>query len=329
MMIMNSLCALALGYALDMMLGDLGGSMNPVNMVKRLVQKLENILKNAYLESPEAQNMAGIMLVVMTLLICLGISAVLVFLCYKLNVVIGIIMEGLLCWSSISGRNMRRNLLGVYRGVRTDNISSTRRYLKNLTDRDIEDLSTAECAKCAVEAAAENVVDIVVAPMFWACLFGGVGAVFCRVVNIMDNIVGFKDDENLHFGKVAAKLDDVVMFLPARLAAAFMRWDAAFLRLDKKNAARIYERDKRHSPSPNSGCTMSVAAGALDIQLGGSESRNGKMTRRQLIGDNTHPIASGEVFWISQLLTGTSAAAMVFCALMRTAVYLIAIQFIK
>ncbi|MBR0530588.1 MAG: cobalamin biosynthesis protein CobD [Ruminococcus sp.] len=329
MMIMNSLCALALGFALDMMLGDAGGSMNPVNMVKRLVAKLENILKNAYLESPEAQNMAGIMLVAMTLLICMGISVALLLLCYKLNVVVGIIMEGLLCWSSISGRDMRRSLLGVYRGVRTDNISSTRRYLKKLTDRDIDDLSTTECAKCAVEAASENVVDIVVAPMFWACIFGGLGAVFCRVVNIMDNTVGFKDKEHLYFGRVAAKLDDVVMFLPARLAAAFMRADAAFLRLDRKNAAEIYARDKRHSPSPNSGCTMAVAAGALDIQLGGNESRNGHVTRRQRIGDDLHPISCNEVFWISQLLTGTSAFAMVFAAFIRTAAYLITIQIIK
>ncbi len=329
MMIMNSLCALALGFALDMMLGDPGGSMYPVNIVKRLVKKLEGILKNAYLESPDAQNMAGIMLVVMTLLICMGTSVVLMLLCYKLNVIVGIIMEGLLCWFSISGRDMRRHLLGVFRGVRTNNVTAARRYLRHLTDRDVDEMDSAECAKCAVEAVSEDVVDLACAPIFWACLFGGLGAVFCRVVNIMDNTVGFKDEEHLHFGKVAAKLDDVVMFIPARLAATFMRWDAAFLKLDKKNAAEIYRRDKRRSPSPNSGCTMAVAAGALDIQLGGDEVRNGFVTHRQRIGDDLHPISSDELFWINQLITGTSAGVMIFAAIMRVAAYLLTLQLIK
>ncbi|MBQ8967195.1 adenosylcobinamide-phosphate synthase CbiB [Ruminococcus sp.] len=329
MMIMNSLCALAFGFALDMMLGDPGGSMYPVNLVKRLVSKLETMLKNAYLESPEARNMAGIMLVVMTLLICLGISVALLLLCYKLNVIVGILMEGLLCWFSMSGREMRRNLLGVFRAVRTDNVSAARRYLRHITDRDVDEMTSAECAKCAVEAASEDIVDQVVAPIFWACLFGGIGAVFCRVVNIMDNIVGFKDDDHIHFGRVAAKLDDVVMFIPARLAAAFMRWDAAFLRLDKQNAAEIYRRDKRHSPSPNSGCTMSVAAGALDVRLGGDEVRNGFLTKRRYIGDDIHPISADEVFWINQLVTGTAAGALIFAAVMRTAAYLLTLQLMK
>ena len=329
MMIMNSLCALALGFALDMLLGDPGGSIYPINMVKRLVKRLEVMLKNAYLESPDAQNMAGIMLVVMTLLITLGISVVLLFLFYKLSVVLGIFFEGVLCWLSISGKDIRRNLQGVFRSVKSDNVKAAQRYLRHLTDRDVDAMSSLECAKCAVEAASENAADQVVAPMFWACLFGGLGAVFCRVVNIMDNTVGFKDEEHLHFGKVAAKLDDVVMFIPARLAATFMRWDAAFLKLDKKNAAEIYHRDKRRSPSPNSGCTMAVAAGALDIRLGGDESRNGFVTRRQHIGDDIHPVSSDEVYWINQLITGTGAAMMLFAAVMRVAAYLLTTHLIK
>lgn len=329
MMIMNSLCALALGFVLDMALGDPGGTLYPINLVKRLVKKLEVILKNAYLESPDAQNMAGIMLVVMTLLICMGISVALLLLFYKLNVIAGIVMEGLLCWFSISGRHMRSNLQRIFRSVKAENVNAARRYLRHLTDRDVDELTAEECAKCAVEAASENAVDWVVAPIFWACLFGGLGAVFCRVINIMDNTVGFKDEDHLHFGKVPAKLDDVVMFIPARLAAAFMRWDAAFLKLDKKNADDIYRRDKRHSPSPNSGCTMSVAAGALDVQLGGDEVRNGILTRRQRIGDDMHPVTANEVFWINQLLTGTAASAVMFAAVMRVAAYLLTLYLIK
>lgn len=329
MIIMNSLCALTFGFALDMIIGDPKNMFYPAELIRRMVKKLENILKNAYLDSPDAQNMAGIMLVVMTLLICMGISFALLLLCYKLNVIVGIIAEGLLCWISISGRSMRHSLLGVFRAVRANNPDGARRYLRQITDRDVDHMDASDCAKCAVETASENAVDMLVGPIFWACLFGGPGAIFCRVINIMDNAVGFKDSENIHFGKAAAKLDDIVMFIPARLAAAFMRWDAAFLRLDKKNAQEIYMRDKRRLPSPNSGCTMAVAAGALDIQLGGDEIRNGILTKRQRIGDAIHPVSADEVFWISQLLTGTGSSALLFSVIMRVTAFLITSRIIK
>lgn len=328
-MIMNSLCALALGFVLDMMLGDLGGKFYPINAVKRLVKLLENALKKAYLDSPEAQNMAGIMLVVMTLLICMGISVAVLFLCYKISVILGIIAEGVLCWLSMSGRDLRRNLQSIFRSVRGNNVNSARRYLKHITDRDVDELDNEGCAKCAVETAAENSADWIIAPMFWACLCGGLGAVFCRCVNIMDNTVGFKDDSNIHFGKVAAKLDDVVMFIPARLAAMLIRWDAAFLKLDKKGADEVYTRDKRRSPSPNSGCTLSACAGALNIRLGGDETRNGILVRRQRVGDDLHPVTADDVFWVNQLITGVSAGGILLAAFMRVAAYLISLQLIK
>ena len=329
MMIMNSLCALALGFSLDMILGDPNNSFYPAELVRRMVKRLEIILKNAYLDSSDAQNMAGIMLVVMTLLICMGTSLAFLLLCYKLNVIVGIIAEGLLCWMSISGKTMRQGLMGVFRAVRANNADGARRYLRRITDRDISNMDASDCAKCAVETASENAVDMLVGPMFWACLFGGPGAVFCRVVNIMDNTVGFRDKEHMHFGRVAAKLDDIVMFIPARLAATFMRWDAAFLRLDKKNAQEIYLRDKKRLPSPNSGCTMAVAAGALDIQLGGDEIRNGMLTKRQRIGDALHPVSAGDVFWVNQLVTGAGATTMLFAAVMRVAAYILTTQLIK
>ena len=316
-MIMNSLCALALGFVLDMMLSDLPGKYYPTTLVKKLVGSLEVTLKKAYADSPDAQNMAGIMLVVMTLLICAGSSAALLFIFYKINVILGIIFEGVLCWCSISVKYIRRNMLGVFRGAKAGDLPTVKKYLKNLTNRDIEDLDMEASVKCAVEAASENTVDWIIGPVFWAVLFGGMGAMICRCINIMDNTVGYKDKDHLFFGRVPARLDDVLMFIPARLAALFMRLDSAFLKLDSKGAASVYKRDKRKSPSPNSGCTQAVCAGALNIRLGSDEYYGGELVRKPVIGDGGRDIDETDVFWTNQLVIGTAAYGMMFAAVIK------------
>ncbi|MBO5447724.1 MAG: cobalamin biosynthesis protein CobD [Ruminococcus sp.] len=326
-MLMNSLCALALGFVLDMLLGDPAGGLYPLTLIKKLVKALENTLRKAYADSPEAQNMAGVMLIVMTLVICLGISAGILLVCYKLSVVAGIIAEGILCWISISSKYMRISVRGVFRAARSGNIVSARRYLKKISCRDVDSLDMDEAMRCAVESASENTIDWIIAPIFWIGIFGGMGGIFCRCVNILDNTVGYKTEEYRHFGKYPAALDDVVMFFPARIAAALMRLDVSFLSLDGKNARRIYRRDRKKSLSPNSGCTQSVCAGALGIQLGSDEYYGGQLVRRPVIGIPQRPIEPSDVYWANQLSCGTAAYGVVLCFIIKTAIS-VAVAFI-
>lgn len=328
-MIMNTLCALALGFVLDMALGDPSGDLYPLRLIKKLVKSLEGTLRKAYADSPEAQNMAGIMLVVMTLMICLGSSAALLFICYKLNVVMGIIAEGLLCWVSMSTKYLRSSLQGVFRSAKANSLPNTQRYLKRLTTREVAGFEIDDCVKCAIEEGAENTVDWVIAPIFWICLLGGIGGIFCRAVNVLDNTVGFKSEDCRYFGRVPAMLDDVVMFLPARIAAALMRMDVAFLKLDSKGAAEIYKRDRDKSQSPNSGCTQAVAAGALNIQLGCDGVYRGYLVKRNPIGDDYHPARPDEIFWVNQLVMGTAANGIMLAAFFRVAAHLINVFLIK
>lgn len=328
-MIMNTLSALALGFVLDMALGDPSGDLYPLTLIKKLVKSLEGTLRKAYADSPEAQNMAGIMLVVMTLIICLGSSAALLFICYKLSVVLGIVAEGVLCWISMSTKFLRTSLQGVFRSAKANSVPNAQRYLKRLTTRDVVGFDMDECVRCAVEEGAENTVDWVIGPIFWICLLGGIGGIFCRAVNVLDNTVGFKSDDCRYFGRVPARLDDVVMFLPARIAAGLMRMDVSFLKLDSRGAAEIYKRDKDKSLSPNSGCTQAVAAGALNIRLGCDGVYRGHLVKRQPIGDDYHTAKADEIFWINQLIMGTAANGIMLAAIFRSAAYLISIFLIK
>jgi adenosylcobinamide-phosphate synthase len=310
-----------------MALGDPRGTLYPLNLIKKLIKSLENTLRKAYADSAEAQNMAGLMLIVMTLIITLGISLALLVICYKINVVLGIVMEGVLCWISLSIKSLSVCARGVFRAAKTGNITSARRYLKKISCRDVDGLDMDESIKCAVETVSENVTDWIIAPIFWICIFGGLGGIFCRCINILDNTVGYKTESCKNFGKIPARLDDVIMFIPARIAALLMRLNVKFLHLDSNGAGKIYKRDRKKSPSPNSGCTQAVCAGALGISICGDEYYEGQLVRKSVIGNSTKPAEAEDVYWANQLMVGTAAYGIVLAAIVRVGIF-VAVYFL-
>ena len=228
------------------------------------------------------------MMTVIVLLIVAAVALLLLFVGYKLNAALGIFLEGIMCWSALSVKSLKTAAGGVMRAAR-----------------------------------AENTTDWAVAPIFWSAIFGGLGGILYRTVNIIDNTVGYKTDTYINFGKFPAKLDDVLSFIPARIAALLMKMNVSYLHLDSKNASQVYKKDRRKSPSPNSAQTQSVCAGALGIQLGSDEYYGGQLVRKPVIGRNLKPCEPNDIFWANQLLLGTSFYAMLFTAVIRTALFFV------
>ncbi|MBR1739314.1 MAG: cobalamin biosynthesis protein CobD [Ruminococcus sp.] len=316
-MLVNSLCALALGFVLDLVVGDPEGKVYPLRLIERLAKTLEHSLRKAYSDTPEAQNMAGIMLVVMTLLICLGGSLALLMIGYLISPVVGIIVEGVLCCISISVKQVRLNLQSAFRAAKTGNVLTLRRAASKLSNRDTDDLDLEGAMKCSIEAASENLTDWVVGPVFWIMILGGLGGILCRCINVLDNTVGYKDKEHIDIGSTSAKLDDIMLFLPARIAAGLMKINVAFLALDSEGAKDIYRRDRAKSLSPNSGCTMTVCAGALGVQLGSDEYYSGKLVKKPALGDDMKKVSADDIFWTSQLYQGTAAYSIILAFILR------------
>lgn len=132
----------------------------------------------------------------------------------------------------------------------------------------------------------------------------------------MDSMVGYKSDKYLYFGRAAAKLDDVMNYIPARLTAWFMIAMTSFVGLSRKNAARIYKRDRRNHASPNSAQTESVMAGALEVQLAGNACYFGKLYEKPTIGDPIRPIEAEDIVRANRLLYAASTAALIcFCVI--------------
>ena len=173
-----------------------------------------------------------------------------------------------------------------------------------------------------VETVAEKFSDGVVAPLFWMGLFGAPGGFFYKAVSTMDSIIGYKNERYLLFGRAAAKMDDFMNFLPARLSAILMVALCPLLVLDGAGAWRIFLRDRLKHESPNSAQTESVCAGALGVRLAGDAYYGGVLHRKEFIGDPARPIEPRDITRAGRLMYVSSAAMLLAVLILRWAVIL-------
>lgn len=140
----------------------------------------------------------------------------------------------------------------------------------------------------------------------------------------MDSMVGYKNEKYLYFGRAAARFDDVVNYIPARLSAMLMTAAAVFVGLDAANGWRIYLRDRYNHSSPNSAHTEAVAAGALHIQLAGNAYYFGKLYEKPTLGDPDRPVEYEDIPRVNRLLYSTAILALlVFTGLKGVILWLI------
>jgi adenosylcobinamide-phosphate synthase len=160
-----------------------------------------------------------------------------------------------------------------------------------IVGRDTARLDTAEVTRATVETVAENIVDGIISPLFYAFIGGVPLAFLYRAVNTLDSMVGYKNDKYRDFGMVAARVDDVFNYIPARITGLLLIVAAVFLGLDACRAAKAILRDAAKHPSPNSGIAEAGVAGALGIRLGGLNYYGGVPSLRAHMGDPLHETA--------------------------------------
>ena len=157
----------------------------------------------------------------------------------------------------------------VYQELKKGDIAASRKAVSMIVGRDTECLDETGVAKAAIETVAENTSDGVIAPMIFTAIGGPILGFFYKAVNTMDSMVGYKNDRYLYFGRTAAKLDDIVNYIPARISALLMVISCFFCgkEFDGKRAWFIFKRDRYNHASPNSAQTEAVCAGALGSGL--------------------------------------------------------------
>lgn len=260
----------------------------------------------------------GMLLAFTVIFATFAISVIIIVAAYSINLYAGLIAEAVMTWQILATKCLRVESMRVYDALKTDGVDAGRRAVSMIVGRDTSVLDAAGVTRAAVETIAENTSDGVIAPMLYTAIGGPVLGFVYKAVNTMDSMLGYKNDKYMYFGRFAARLDDVVNFIPARISA-YLMIAAAFIggrQFDGKNAYRIFKRDRFNHASPNSAQTESVCAGALRVQLAGDAVYFGKLVKKKYIGDGLREIEYEDIKRANRLMYITAF----LCELLSVAV---------
>ena len=310
--------ALASGFVLDFFIGDPHALPHPVVGIGRLVALCERLLRRG----GRGDLWRGAVTVIAVTVLSTLVSAALLFAAWRIHPAAYLALDSVMCFQLLAARQLVRESRRVQTALEAGDVEGAREAVSMIVGRDTDVLDGDGICRAAVETVAENTSDGVIAPLFWMGLFGAAGGFFYKAVNTMDSMIGYKNEKYLLFGRAAAKTDDFVNFLPARISALLMIIVCPFLRLDRKGAWRIFRRDRLKHASPNSAQTESACAGALGVRLAGDAVYGGVLHKKEYIGDPRRPIEPRDISRAGALMYAASAAMLFLIILLRTAVIL-------
>ncbi len=296
------------GFVLDMIIGDPYWMPHPIRAVGRLISRLEKLARSG---GSLAVNgvLLGLSVISITAFVSLGVLTA----GYCVNLRLGVAVESVMCCYLIAARCLTVESGKVRRALERGDVEGARKAVSMIVGRDTSVLDGKGIARAAVETVAENTSDGVTAPIMYIGLFGAVGGFVYKAVNTMDSMIGYKNERYRELGRFAARLDDVLNFIPSRLTAVIMILSAFILRLDGRGAFRIWRRDRRKHASPNSAQTESVCAGALGLRLAGDAYYFGELHHKEYIGDPVREIEPRDISRANRLMYLASAiTALIF-----------------
>lgn len=308
------------GFLLDLLFGDPYFLPHPVRLIGSLVAKTEKCFlgkrEGRHKEDDEKKELRyGICMVIIVLFSTMTAAALILFPAYRISCYFGMAVETIMTYQILAAKCLKVESTKVYYFLKNGTLTEARRAVSMIVGRDTDCLDEAGVAKAAIETVAENTSDGVIAPMLYTALGGPILGFLYKAVNTMDSMVGYKNEKYLYYGRCAAKLDDAVNFLPARISA-YLMIAASFTGgkcFSGKRACYIYKRDNRKHTSPNSAQTESVCAGALGIQLAGDAGYFGKIVKKPYIGDSVRAVEYEDIRRANRLMYLTAWLGELMC----------------
>ncbi|MBQ8687650.1 MAG: cobalamin biosynthesis protein CobD [Ruminococcus sp.] len=306
-----------MGFFMDLILGDPYHLPHPVRLIGRWIAWLEERVRIYFSGHLFA---GGVLLAVAVLLLNIAVPLVLLIVCYRLHTVLGVLAESVMCYYLIAPKCLRNESMKVYHAIVEEDIEQARKAVSMIVGRDTSVLDRNGIIRAAVETVAENTSDGVTAPILYMTIGGAVTGFFYKAVNTMDSMIGYRNEKYAELGCFAARLDDILNYIPSRLTALVMVLSAYLLKLDGRNACRIWRRDRRKHASPNSAQTESVCAGALNVRLAGDAYYFGELHKKDYIGDDIRPIEKEDILRSNRLMYCTSVLILLVSAAFRVVV---------
>ena len=313
----EGMMALLLGVFLDLLIGDSHCFYHPIRLVGNLISVTEKGLRAVFPKTGQGEKTAGVFLSVIVCSVTAGAVAAVLYLAGKIHPYLHLAVMALFCYWMLAAKSLKDESMKVYRELKKEDLKAARRAVSMIVGRDTDQLTAEGVTKAAVETVAENASDGVMAPLLYLAVGGPVLGAFYKAVNTMDSMVGYKNERYLNFGRTAAKLDDVVNYIPARISAALMI-AAAYgpgKQFSGKDALRIFKRDRYNHASPNSAQTEAACAGALHLRLAGDASYFGKIVKKPFIGDDLRPVEAEDIVRVNVLLYRSAVIGEILCLL--------------
>ncbi|MBW1675471.1 MAG: cobalamin biosynthesis protein CobD [Deltaproteobacteria bacterium] len=296
-------------FSLDLLIGDPVSLPHPVRWMGRWITSWEKRLRKGPLSEKIAGPLLVIFLVSGTWLICAaaltGARAV--------HPVFGQGLHVVLIFYALSAKSLKTEALKVYAALKGKDLGVARRQLSTIVGRDVASLDETGVTRAAVETVAENLVDGVIAPLFYATIGGGPLAMAYKMVNTLDSMIGYKNERYRKFGWFAARLDDAANFIPARISAIVISLGAPLVKRSCIRTIKTAVRDGQKHLSPNAGIPEAAFAGALGIRLGGPNFYDGRLVEKPYIGQAIRSVEMEDIKAATRLMTASAFIWLLVC----------------
>lgn len=306
-----SMMALAIGFCVDLIIGDPHWMYHPICLIGAFITKMEKLLRAFFPKTKKGESIAGIFLVIIVSAVSTIIPWLILEIAGKIHIYLKLVLMIIMSYQILATKALKTESMKVYEELIKENLTKAREAVSMIVGRDTESLTEEGVTKATVETIAENTSDGVIAPLLFMALLGPAAGFFYKSINTMDSMVGYKNEKYLYFGRAAAITDDIVNYIPARISAYLMILATEFTSFSRIRAYEIYKRDRYNHASPNSAHTEAVMAGALGIQLAGDAYYFGVLHKKKTIGDSCRAIEPKDIKNANQLLYITAVIAII------------------
>lgn len=304
-----NLLSIYTGYALDLIIGDPYSFPHPVRYIGKLISIVEKQIRKIT-SSDKGLKIAGFFLWFIVVGATFGITT-LVLQLFKFNKLAYFIVNTILIYTTLATKCLKDESVKIYKVLKTGDLEKSRIQLSYIVGRDTKNLNEKEIVRATVETVAENTVDGIIAPLFYGFIGGAPLAMAYKAVNTLDSTVGYKNDKYYYLGFASAKIDDIANYIPARLGVVLLSLGSLFAGFNFRNALKIGIRDRKNHKSPNCAFSEGAVAGALGIQLGGTNVYFGKEVYKPTIGDKTREIEIEDIVRTNKIMYSSSIISII------------------
>jgi len=305
---------LILAVMLDLLIGDPYWFPHPVIYIGKLISKLDKLGRNICKTNKQIKVFGGAIVVIVAFssflvpFLILQISKEVFWLYHILNII--------LIWTTIAAKCLHTEGLKVYDSLVKNDIYDARLKLSYIVGRDTKNLSEYEIIRADVETIAENTSDGVVAPILYAILGGAPLAMMYKGINTMDSMLGYMNKKYKYIGFFPAKTDDVFNFVPARITGFLICLSAPIVKGNIMDSLKVMLRDRKNHKSPNCAYPEGAVAGAMKVQLGGTNVYFGEKMYKPTIGNKIKDLGQEHIIDTIKLMYGA-----MFCLLIIYILY--------